>query len=53
MSLIKELYKEFDLDLISQEENKNIINHNYPSSKKKKMKKMKIKKKYNLIYLKK
>ena len=34
MSLIKELYKEFDLDLISQEENKNIINHNYPSSKK-------------------
>ena len=34
MSLIKELYKEFDLDLISKEENNNTINHNYPSSKK-------------------
>ena len=34
MSLIKELSKEFDLDLIPQEETKNIINHNYSSSKK-------------------
>ena len=34
MSLIKELYKEFNLDLISQEENSNNINHNYLSSKK-------------------
>ena len=34
MSLIKELYKEFDLDFISQEKNKNDINHYYPSSKK-------------------
>ena len=34
MSLIKELYKEFDLDFITQEENNKIINHNYPSSKK-------------------
>jgi protein-tyrosine phosphatase len=34
MSLIKELYKEFNLDLIPQEENNNDINHNFPSSKK-------------------
>ena len=34
MSQIKELYKEFNLDLISQEENTNNINHNYSSSKK-------------------
>jgi protein-tyrosine phosphatase len=34
MSLIKELYKEFNLDLISQEDNNGNINHNYPSSKK-------------------
>jgi hypothetical protein len=33
MSLIKELSKEFDLDLIPQKETKNIINHNYSSSK--------------------
>ena len=34
MSLIKELYKEFNLDLIPQEENNKDINHNFPSSKK-------------------
>ena len=34
MSLIKELSKEFNLDLIPQEENTNNINHNYSSSKK-------------------
>ena len=34
MSLIKELYKEFNLDLIPQEENNNDTNHNFPSSKK-------------------
>ena len=34
MSQIKELYKEFNLDLISQGENTNNINHNYSSSKK-------------------
>ena len=34
MSLIKELSKEFNLDLIPQEENINNINHNYSSSKK-------------------
>ena len=34
MSLIKELYKEFNLDLIPQEEKNNDINHNFPSSKK-------------------
>ena len=34
MSLIKELYKEVNLDLISQEDNNGKINHNYPSSKK-------------------
>ena len=34
MSQIKELYKEFNLDLISQEENTNNINHNFSSSKK-------------------
>ena len=32
--MIKELYKEFNLDLIPQEENNNDINHNFPSSKK-------------------